>query len=252
MLALHGPQAVFSLRHMPSWLLLAFSAGSVNAAAFLACARFVTHVTGSATRIGLDVGQWWLMVDYALVLGAFVLGAMLSVLAIDGRHHRGRTPLYALPLAAVAVLLVTVAVTGHLGLLGVFGGQPEEPVDFVLLCALSLAMGLQNAAVATSTGLVVRTTHLTGPATDLGINLATSLFAQGEARRAAIRGTMLRAGKITAFIAGAIVMAAVAPRVGFLAFLLPAGNVLLAMGLSFTSLWNGNRLMVAVPVQLNR
>lgn len=47
----------------------------------------------------------------------------------------------------------------------------HKPGDFVLLCGLSFAMGLQNAAVASSTGQLVRTTHPTGPARDLGVHL---------------------------------------------------------------------------------
>ena len=64
----------------------------------------------------------------------------------------------------------------------------------MLLSILSFAMGLQNAAVATSTGLLVRTTHLTGPATDLGIHLVELCFVKGEAHtRARIASTCVTA-----------------------------------------------------------
>lgn len=213
--------------------MLAFAAGSVNAIAFMACQRFVTHVTGTVSQIGMDVANLWLLFDYLLVLACFVAGAMASVLAIDGRHHRGQRPLYALPLIVVSVVLAAAALFGALGAFGPFAGSVEQPSDFVFLSLLAFAMGLQNAAVATSTGLVVRTTHMTGPATDLGLHLANALYTTGEARRVALRSAALRAGKIFAFAAGS---AAAIPLVGAFAYgalLLPAAVVLGATALSF-------------------
>lgn len=233
MLALHARERVFSLRHAPSWLLLAFGAGMVNAIAFLACARFVTHVTGTVTRVGMDAAVLWLAADYALVVGAFVIGAMGSVLAIDGRHHRGKPPLYALPLLVVAATLTLVALLGRSGLFGQFGGAPEQNGDFALLALLAFAMGLQNAAVATSTGLAVRTTHLTGPATDLGVGLATWFYSEGDTKQAALRGAALRAGKLVAFALGAWAAVPLSASLGYLAFVAPAATVLIATASSF-------------------
>lgn len=230
---LHPTTSVLSRRHMPSWLLLAFAAGAVNAVAFLACQRFVSHVTGTVTRLGLDAGVWTLVFDYAVVLACFIAGAMASVLAIDGRLHRGKRPLHGVPLLVVSAVLVGVAIAGAHGAFGVFGGSVERPSDFLLLSLISFAMGLQNATVATSTGMAVRTTHMTGPATDLGINLATSVFVGGEARRAALRGALLRGGKLLGFVLGATAAVPLARGAGYLAFLAPAAAVLIAVGLSF-------------------
>lgn len=235
MLALHSLQAVFSLRHAPSWLLLAFAAGSVNAIAFFACSRFVTHVTGTVTRIGIDSHTVELVVDYAIVLGCFVIGAMTSAVAIDGRHHQNKRPLYALPLVSVAVVLSAVALAGTYGVFGDFGGDVEGPRDFGLLSILAFAMGLQNAAVATSTGLVVRTTHMTGPATDLGIHLATALHVEGDARTTALRHAGLRAGKIMSFAMGGAAGAFGAVTLQYAAFFLPAAVIMTAASLSFLS-----------------
>ncbi|MBI2392542.1 MAG: DUF1275 domain-containing protein [Deltaproteobacteria bacterium] len=230
---LHGPITIFSPRHLPSWMLLAFGAGAVNAVAFLASMRFVTHVTGTVTRLGLDVGAWVLLLDYAIVLACFIAGAMASVLALDGRRHRGRRALWSVPLWGVALLLSSVAFAGRLGAFGDFGGAVESAGSFLLLSALAFAMGLQNGAVSTTTGLAVRTTHMTGPATDLGVHLATAYFAQGEGRVSALRGAGLRAGKIAAFAVGAAAAVPLARSFEYLAFLLPAGAVVLATVLSF-------------------
>lgn len=235
MLALHSPQAVFSMRHAPSWLMLAFSAGAVNAIAFLACSRFVTHVTGTVTWVGLDANTVTLALDYSVVLAFFIAGATMSAVLIDGRHHRGLRPRYATPLVTVAAILVALAVAGMVGVFGTFGGSVEGPRDFAFLSVLAFAMGLQNAAVATSTGAIVRTTHMTGPATDLGVHMATALFAEGDARRNALRHAALRAGKILAFTVGAGAGGVLARNYHFASFLLPAALVLGATAFSFVS-----------------
>jgi uncharacterized membrane protein YoaK (UPF0700 family) len=96
-------------------------------------------------------------------------------------------------------------------------------------------MGLQNAAVATSTGMLVRTTHMTGPATDLGVHLTTALYTEGDARKNALRQAGLRGGKIAAFASGGAAGAALAHTSGYGAFFVPAVVVLVATALSFVN-----------------
>jgi uncharacterized membrane protein YoaK (UPF0700 family) len=224
---------VLSARHWPTWLLLAFVAGAVNAGALLACDRFVSHVTGTVTRVGLDFASPALMLDYALVLVAFIAGAMASVLAIQARVARNKPPLHSLPLVVVAAVLVGAAVAGHFGAFGPMGGPVEETSDFAFLCILAFAMGLMNATVASSTALAVRTTHMTGPATDFGVHLGTALIYAGDARKEALRLAALRGGKIVAFSVGAALMVVVVGALGYLAFIYPGLFILVATARSF-------------------
>ncbi|MDC3962349.1 YoaK family protein [Polyangium jinanense] len=231
--ALHTPPTIFSMRHAPSWVLLALAAGSVNAGAFLACQRFVTHVTGLTTQLGIDAGLWGLMAEYGLVVLCFIAGAMSSVIVLQRRHQRGKPPLHAAPLIFVSTMLAGVAISGHAGLFGQFGTSVEQPRDFLLLSLLSFAMGLQNATVSTATGGAVRTTHMTGPATELGVQLASSFAMDGEARRTALQGAMLRGSKIIAFASGAALMVPAVRAGGYLAFLIPGAFIMTATVLSF-------------------
>lgn len=214
-------------------LVLALAAGAVNAGAFTVCARFVTHVTGTASRVGLDAGQWLLMLEYALVLVAFVAGATASVVAIQGRAMRGLQPLYAVPLLVSAALLAGTALLGSAGTFGPIGGSPEEVGDFAFLSLVAFAMGLLNAGVASSTALAVRTTHMTGPASDLGVALGTAWFATGEPRRRALSLAALRGGKVLAFIFGAMAMVPLMGALGWLALCVPAAAVAVATLRSF-------------------
>jgi uncharacterized membrane protein YoaK (UPF0700 family) len=218
----HRTQDVLSWRHGSSFLILAMSAGAANAFAFIASQRFVTHVTGVLTRIGLDAGAWTLMGEYALVLASFVVGAMVSVGAIQARIRRGVPPRPDVALTVVAGSMLVVGVLGDLGAFGPMGASVEEADDFVLLALLAFAMGLMNATVASSTEVAVRTTHMTGPATDLGVHLATAWATNGAEREKALRLAALRGGKMIAFCAGAALMVSVVGELGYLALALPA------------------------------
>jgi uncharacterized membrane protein YoaK (UPF0700 family) len=237
-ITLHTPDTIYSPRNIPSWFALACAAGAVNGFAFMSCEEFVSHITGTATRIGLEANHFGLALEYALVLGSFVAGAVASVIWLQARACRGKRPRWATPLRAVALILAFAAVAGHIGYFGPFGGYHSGEPPFMLLSVLAFAMGLQNAAVASTTGLAVRTTHLTGPATDLGIHLGTAFFASGHQRREAFKGAGLRLGKIVAFLVGAGLSLPLASQFGYLALLAPAALVSFAAALSFLPDWS--------------
>lgn len=210
-----------SLSSLLLWVGLTAVAGAVNAGAYLCCRSFVSHVTGTMTMLGVDFGAWALAFDYGLVFACFVGGAAVSVVIIDawcaGKKHG-----WAVPVLGVVAILAFVAVAGRSGMFGAFGGSVEEPTDFLQLSLLSFSMGLLNAA-AMRTGSTQRVTHLTGESTDLGMLLAAAFTRVGEERRKALLDASVRAAKIAAFVLGAAAMAVVARKVGYLAFLAPAG-----------------------------
>jgi uncharacterized membrane protein YoaK (UPF0700 family) len=171
------------------------------------------------------------------MLTFFISGALISGLLINGRAYQGKRPLYSIPLIIAAFLTAGVGITGYMGFFGVFGAAAvDQPKDFVFLSVLSLASGLQNAAVATSTGLLVRTTHLTGPATDLGVHLAEIFFAKGKQLRLAYQHALLRSGKIIAFTGGAVAGVMLAHKIQFLALMIPSAIIFLATFISFRSI----------------
>lgn len=206
-------------------LLLSMSAGAVNAGAYLACQRFVSHVTGTVTLIGVDFGSWPLVAEYLLVLLCFLAGAMTAVFLLalaSPKQYPARS------LKLVAFLVALVAPLGYLGLFGRFGQSVEGPGDFVLLSLLSFAMGLLNATAAGSATINARLTHLTGHSTELGINLARAYLSRGEERAGALRIGALLAGKIFCFALGAAGMVLLVRWGGYTAFLAAAGLTLLA------------------------
>ena len=219
---------VHDLNNLPLWGALTLAAGAVNATALAACQRFVSHVTGSLTRFGADYDSMRLFVEYGAVVGSFVLGAMTSFWALDGRRVHGKAPWVGLPLVLVSAVLVGVGVGGLAGLFGPFGLTVETTADFVMLALLSFAMGLQNAAIATTSGMIVRTTHMTGPLTDFSVALAAwvSPNMPADVRATAARSVKLRGVKLLGFVVGALLATVLAKQVGYAAFFFPAVVVL--------------------------
>ncbi|HEU4406345.1 MAG TPA: DUF1275 domain-containing transporter [Polyangiaceae bacterium] len=225
---------IFTPRHLLGWVAFSMTAGCVNAGAFLACRNFVSHVTGVLTNLSLDVLRPPLALEYALVLAAFVAGAALATLAAETWGGRRRAA-YALPLALAFVALVAVALAGRAGLFGEFGAATSETggqASFALLGALAAVMGLLNASVALATANGIRATHMTGPATDLAANLVRGLLASGDAAARERRWGLLRAAKLTAFATGGVVAAANAARLEYDVFMVAAGMLVVALGLT--------------------
>lgn len=206
-------------------LLLSMSAGAVNAGAYLACQRFVSHVTGTVTLIGVDFGSWSRVSECALVLLCFLAGAGSAVFLLA---LAPATQYPARSLRLVAFLIALAALLGYAGLFGSFGQSVEAPGDFRLLILLSFTMGLLNATVAASAAFGARITHLTGHVTELGINLARACLSCGEERGRALRQGTLLAGKLLCFAAGAAGMVLLTRWGGYAAFLTAAALTLAA------------------------
>ena len=146
---------------------LAFVAGAINAGGFLAVQQYTSHMTGivSAMADGIALGTYGLVLTGAGALLAFLAGAATSAVMVNyARRHRLQSE-YALPLLLEAGLLL------GFGLLGARLARIEGllvPATAMWLCFI---MGLQNAVITKLSHAEVRTTHVTGVVTDLGIEL---------------------------------------------------------------------------------
>lgn len=222
----HGRTRVYSRAVRRKWFSLAFAAGTINVGGYLARHRFVTHVTGFATLFGIEVAkldfrQAWPILTVPFF---FLLGAMLSSFFVDTQLSRQRRARYSLVLVLVTSLLLLAAIGGTWNAFGPFGGAYDVAFDYPLLVLLCLASGMQNAVITTGSGMVVRTTHLTGLTTDLGVGLTRMLFGRLTRlqRWRETRYMLLRIGTILSFGMGGIVGAWLFTRFQYLGFLLPA------------------------------
>lgn len=234
----------YSLSNVVIWLSLAFQAGAINAGGYLACHRFVSHVTGFGTLAGTHMArwQWRTALGMMLVPGFFILGSMISAFWIDRRIQRNQRPLYPVVLFKILALMLTVVVAGTSGWFGTFG-EAVGRHDYILLAALCLACGLQNATVTSAFGAIVRTTHLTGITTDLGIGVVRILTRSHkiQPRENEIRANWMRAGLIGFFILGSLISSYFFMRFQYAGFLIPG---VIASILFFWSLVHFNEALV--------
>ncbi len=148
---------------IPAWILVgAFAltsiAGSVNAVGFMGIHhQALSHMSGTATILSTDLitGQFGAAAHAGLVLLFFFLGCVLSGMII--RKHTlqiGRR--YGVALILESILLFTAAA---------FLKQGSNYGDYLA----AMACGLQNALATTYSGAIIRSTHITGIVTDLGV-----------------------------------------------------------------------------------
>ncbi|MCM2352010.1 MAG: DUF1275 domain-containing protein [Pseudobdellovibrio sp.] len=213
------------------WFILSFLAGSINTGGFLASHRFVSHVTGYATLAGISLEQmdWYGFIMTLIIPIAFMVGVMFSAYLTEKQFaHYRHGQKYAPVMQIVAFLLLVVALGGLFGFFGEFGTNTDLKNDYLLSAILCMACGLQNGAITMSSGATVRTTHLTGLTTDLGLGLVRAEITakNSEQKQKERRSNKLRMGTVASFTAGAIVGAFAFINFKFAGFLLPASIAL--------------------------
>ena len=227
----------FSFRATFQWFLLAFLAGSVNVGGLLACGRFVSHVTGFATLFGVDAlaGRWDAAIGILSVPIFFLLGSSIAAFLVDPQVSPGRRPNYALVMALVALCLVMASLGGYFSYFGEFGEPVRLKRDYFFLALLCGASGLQNSAITLSSGFAVRSTHLTGTVTDLGIGVARAIAhsRNPKLRTQDMKAIWLKVGTFFSFALGGAAGATVFEKAHFLGFLMPAGIAVYAMIVAF-------------------
>jgi uncharacterized membrane protein YoaK (UPF0700 family) len=198
---------------LPRWVwigawALAFIAGMINVVGLLSFEhQAVTHLTGTTSMLGAAIaaGNVSAALHLAALIGSFLAGTVLSGFLIkDSALKLGRR--YGVALLVESFLLfLAVFLLRRNSVYGVFSA--------------SCACGLQNAMVSTYSGTVIRTTHLSGMFTDLGIFLGHAL-----------RGTPVDKPRlklcflvISGFLVGGIAGALAFPKLGTSTLLIPAG-----------------------------
>lgn len=217
-------RSVAANRHLG--LSLAFVAGATNAGGFLAVDQYTSHMTGIVSSMAdyLAINQLEVVLTGFGSVASFVAGAAYSAILINwGRHHRMHSE-YAYPLLWEAGLLLCF---------GLMGGYFElhqngfVPITVMLLCFI---MGLQNAIITKISKAEIRTTHMTGIITDIGIEIGKMLYINSQEESAhytPVRANMARfrllLSLLAAFFTGGVLGALGFKYVGYKSTLPLAG-----------------------------
>ncbi len=188
--------------------LLSFVAGMVNVAGFLSVAKLTTNVTGHFAFFVDEVYRLnlWQGALYFLYIFSFFLGSFISSYLVESVSRINSRFVYIIPVLIEAAILLGV---------GVFGGKFEIEYADLVACSLLFAMGLQNSLVTRISNAVVRTTHLTGLFTDMGIEFSQLFFHREPQNRLQLLASIrLRLIIIGFFFLGGIFSGILYSRIG--------------------------------------
>ena len=212
-------------------LLLAFNAGAINAGGFLVVRMYTSHMTGFVSTLAdnLVLGNLVPVLGACGALLSFVGGAATTAIIVNWAHQHHLRSGFALPLLLEALLMLVF------GLVGAVTLNTRTPFSVPLtVLLLAFLMGLQNALVSKVSSSQIRTTHMTGVVTDLGIELGKLLYwnGAGTPRATQVRANRARlrlfASLLAMFLVGGLVGAAGFKYVGFV-WVLPLALGLLAV-----------------------
>jgi len=194
---------------------LAFVAGAANAGGFFAVGQYTSHMSGIVSSLAdnFALGDVNVVGAGLCSLLSFLVGAATSAILINWGRRRQMSSQYAMPLILEATLLL------FFGLLG--SSLATHRVLFVPLtvCLLCYVMGLQNAMITKISKAEIRTTHVTGLVTDIGIELGKLFYWNADSSTSSAPRDRVRADRQKLFLLGSLLlsflMGGLAGAVGF-------------------------------------
>ncbi len=208
--------------------LLSFVAGIVSTAGFFAVSTLTTNVTGHFAFLIDEIFKlnFWQGFVYFLYVFSFFIGSFASSFLVEMISRKNMKFVYIIPTAIECVILFAIALFGKY----LIAQNPN-----LLACCLLFAMGLQNSLVTSISNSIVRTTHLTGLFTDLGIELSQLFFyREKESRTKLIASIKLRVIIICFFFIGGIIGAVFYSFIGLQ--VLYVGSIALILGIVYDDL----------------
>lgn len=188
-------------------------AGATNAGGFLAVGQYTSHMTGILSSVADNValGQLQLAAVGLALLAAFIGGSMTTAWMVNWSQRRQMRSAFARPLLVESVLLL---------IFGLFGAGINHfaalfvPLTVLLLCFI---MGLQNAVITKVSKAEIRTTHVTGLLTDLGIEMGKLLYINGPAYSQKVVANRAKL-RVHALLVGSFLVGALLGAFGFKAY----------------------------------
>jgi uncharacterized membrane protein YoaK (UPF0700 family) len=227
MVHLNDPNEAFDKKYLWLWLVSSFKVGLINSAGFLATGKFVSHVTGFGTQMGIALGHegYFFSLELLTIPFSFILGGVVTSFILD-RHigNRVNPPPYFIVQGIITFVIGLVVFLGELlfteDLKPFDVDENYDFLEFSIISLLCFACGLKNALVTWVTSGKIRVTHLTGLSTDIGLNFLSMFNPLRKKRFNETRGVnILRIATFLSFSLGALSSAILFPHFGYKTFL---------------------------------
>jgi uncharacterized membrane protein YoaK (UPF0700 family) len=180
--------------------LLSFIAGLVNIKGVLQLNILTTNVTGHFAFFAeeLMLQKYVLAFSFLLYILAFLAGSFVANFTIEYYIKKGKSAAHKYPMVLEITILFIVGIGGNTF---ISNGLSQT----VIACILLFSMGVQNSLVTQISSSTVRTTHLTGLFTDLGIELSQLFFYKERKQKEKLyKSIELRSAIILCFFLGCI------------------------------------------------
>jgi uncharacterized membrane protein YoaK (UPF0700 family) len=234
---------VYNKKNIPLWLLSAFKSGFINSVGFLLTGKFVSHVTGFGTQVGIAVGhdEFLFGAELFIIPLAFIMGGVATSFVLDKDYKDGEIPPYWIVQGVITTLLLVLV---FLGAADFYSDKvPFDTdenytfVEFFVIGTLCFVCGLKNSLVTWASWGKIKVTHLTGLSTDIGLNLIRTFYRKQSAPRFKEQRlvNILRLSTFFCFSSGAAVSALLFPSLGFQVLFLPA---LISLLMTIISIWD--------------
>jgi uncharacterized membrane protein YoaK (UPF0700 family) len=219
---------VLDIKNQFLWFTLAFHAGYLNAGGFLASHRFVSHMTGTGTSIGVSFGEKNYLVAFEMILAPlfFMFGAALAGYLVDRKIVKKSEPRLKRGVLIIILMNVLILWGGVGGYFGEFGEPLVMQRDFMLLFMLTFTCGLQNGLFVSLTSGQIKTTHITGLITDIGLNIVRTLVLKDDTKTFEAQKNWLRVNIVLVFSMGSFLSTIIFNQTGYWGF---AGSVLISI-----------------------
>ena len=205
--------------------LLSFVAGLVNVVGFFSVQKLTTNVTG---HFAFFVDEFFKLnfenaFHVALFVIFFFLGAFFANFMVETYSRIRESETYIFPIITEAIILGVIAFTGSY----LIAENPD-----VIAFSLLFAMGMQNSLVTSISKSIVRTTHLTGLFTDMGIEFSQLFFYKDQFhKRRLLKSIKLRLTIIFMFFFGGLSGGVLFERFGIKSLIV--GSAILVGGLLY-------------------
>ena len=180
--------------------LTAFTAGTINIASLLIFLSFTSNVTGHYAILAAEIsqGNWTQVGVVAGWIFLFFFGGFVANMSVINLNKKSKYFAHAFPIILEILCLLAV------GIYGQFYYEKTLQETEMLVALMLFATGLQNGLTASISNFSVKTTHLTGTTTDLGI--LVSMFTQKRFRK---NPELIARAKLLSSIMAAYVLGAV-------------------------------------------
>lgn len=238
-------QNLYTWKKILLWSILSFKAGMLNAAGFLFAGYFVSHVTGFGTQIGITIGheEYAFGIELLVIPVSFILGGFVTSLILDVDYDEKKIPRYDYVQLLITTMLGVISI---LFLIDFYDSSvlPMKHDDntIFLIALLCFVCGLKNGLSTWSTSGKIRTTHLTGLSTDIGLHLPKVVLGRSFNSRFPEEKivTYTRLITLLSFSLGSFFSAMFIHKLGEMIFYV---SFMISIGLLYISITNRKRLV---------